>query len=191
VGLSQDDAELVRRCLVGNHQAMRQLIERFEGDCFGLCYRILNHRQDAEDVVQETFIRAFRSLKSWDSTRPLKPWILSIAFNRCRTWIVKRGKRPELVDYLHETASKEPQDDAKELISEIRLALRDMRPEFCSVFTMFHEQGIAYEEIAEAMGRPVGTIKTWLHRARTEVLTALKARGMVPADETPTTPERP
>jgi RNA polymerase sigma-70 factor (ECF subfamily) len=139
----------------------------------------LHHRQDAEDVTQEVFLRIFRSLKRWDSARPLKPWVMGITVNRCRTWISQRVKRPELVDYLHETASKEPADDGVELGREIQAAVREMRWEYRSVFVMFHERGLPYEDIAEAMEKPVGTVKTWLHRARLEVLDHLRRRGMI------------
>jgi RNA polymerase sigma factor (sigma-70 family) len=178
-----DDAALVRRCLKGQPDAMRELIERFQAEVFGLCVRLMTHRQDAEDVTQETLLRVFRSLNRWDPTRPLRPWVLGIAVNRCRTWMGRRVKRPELADYLHETAARDDSDDSSELVAEIRQALTALRPEYRSVFVLFHEQGRSYEEIAAAHGRPVGTIKTWLHRTRLEVLTHLRRRGMVPAEE--------
>ena len=180
--MSDDEPRLVQRCLAGDPASIRQLIARHESDVFGLCMRILTHRHDAEDVTQETFVRVFRSLRRWDQTRPLRPWILRIAFNRCRTWISQRARRPELVDYLHETAGKETPEDAGELAGEIQISLSTLRPEFRSVFVMFHEQGLSYEEIARVHERPVGTIKTWLHRTRMEVLDYLRKRGMVPAE---------
>jgi RNA polymerase sigma factor (sigma-70 family) len=139
----------------------------------------LNHRQDAEDVTQEVFLRVFRSLRRWDAQRPLKPWIMGIAVNRCRTWMSQRARRPELVDYLHDTISGPAPDDSAELVSEIQAALSELRLEYRSVFVLFHEHGQPYEDIAEALDRPVGTIKTWLHRARLEVLERLRRRGMI------------
>jgi RNA polymerase sigma factor (sigma-70 family) len=181
--VTADDAALVRRCITGQADAMRELIERFQAEVFGLCLRLLTQRQDAEDVTQETFLRVFRSLGRWDPTRPLRPWVLGIAVNRCRTWMGRRARRPELADYLHETAARDVSDDSGEMVAEIRRALAGLRPEYQSVFVLFHEQGRSYEEIAGAHGRPVGTIKTWLHRTRLEVLTHLRRRGMVPAEE--------
>src|SRR5204862_2131382 len=125
--VTADDAALVRRCLKGHPDAMRALIEQFQSEVFGLCFRILVHRQDAEDVAQETFLRVFRSLRRWDATRPLRPWVLGIAVNRCRTWMGRRAKRPELVDYLHEAAARDDSDDSVELVAEIRRALAGMR----------------------------------------------------------------
>ena len=118
------DVELVRRCLHDDPVAMRMLVERFQSEVFGVCLRILRHSHDAEDVVQEVFVRVFRSLRRWDSARQLRPWILGIAINRCRTALAKRVKRPETVDYLHETASSEPEDDSRELAATIRVASR-------------------------------------------------------------------
>lgn len=177
--MTLDDASLVRRCLGAEAEAVRQLVERFQGEVYGLCVRLLGHRQDAEDVTQEVFLRVFRSLGGWDSTRPLRPWIMGIAVNRCRTWLSQRTRRPELVDHLHETVPGREADDATELLAEIRAALAELRLEYRTVFVLFHEQGQPYEEIAQALERPVGTIKTWLHRARQELLDRLKRRGML------------
>ena len=177
--MSADDALLVRRCLRGDAASIQALVERFQSDVLGVCIRLLHHRQDAEDVTQEVFLRVFRSLRRWDKARPLKPWIMTIAVNRCRTWLTQRSRRPELVDYLHETAAGPPADDVAELTREIQAALADLRDDYRLVFTLFHEQGLPYEEIAEVVDKPVGTVKTWLHRARLEVLERLRRRGMV------------
>jgi len=109
---------------------------------------------------------------------------MGIAVNRCRTWMAQRARRPELVDYLHDTAAGPEADDAAELLREIQAALADLRPDYRAVFVLFHEQGQPYEDIARALRRPVGTIKTWLHRARLEILDRLRKRGMVPAGTT-------
>jgi RNA polymerase sigma-70 factor (ECF subfamily) len=180
--VTADDATLVRSCLRGEADAVQHLVERFQSEVYGLCVRLLNHRHDAEDVTQEVFLRVFRSLKGWDPTRPLKPWIIGIAVNRCRTWLGQRNKRPELVDYLQDTLAGPTPDDSTELVAEIQAALSELRLDYRTVFVLFHEQGQPYEEIAQTLDRPVGTIKTWLHRARVELLESLRRRGMVPDD---------
>lgn len=181
--MSTEEATLVRRCLRGETEAIELLVGRFQAEVYGLCVRLLHHRHDAEDVSQEVFLRVFRSLEGWDSSRPLKPWIMGIAVNRCRTWLAQRARRPELVDYLQDTVPGPTPDDSAELLREIHAALAGLRLEYRTVFVLFHEQGQPYEDIALALERPVGTIKTWLHRARMEILERLRQRGMVPADE--------
>jgi RNA polymerase sigma-70 factor (ECF subfamily) len=175
-----EESQLVRRCLRGEAPAIAGLLQRFQPEVYGLCVRLLHHCHDAEDVTQEVFLRVFRSLRRWDPTRPLRPWIMGITVNRCRTWLAQRARRPELVDYLHDTAPGRPADDTAELAAEIHAAVADLRVEYRSVFVLYHEQGLPYEDIAAALERPVGTIKTWLHRARLEVLARLRRRGMVP-----------
>jgi RNA polymerase sigma factor (sigma-70 family) len=177
--VSGDDVLLVRRCLRGDATAMQRLVEQYQADVFGLCVRLLRHRHDAEDVVQEVFLRVFRSLRRFDLSRPLRPWIMGIAVNRCRTWMSQRVGRPELVDYLHETAAAAECGDAAELVREIETAVQSLRREYQSVFVLFHDRGLPYEDIAQALGKPIGTIKTWLHRARMEVLDRLRERGMI------------
>lgn len=181
--MASEDAALVDCCLAGDASAIRNLIERYQSDVLGLCIRMLHHRQDAEDVTQEVFVRVFRSLHRWDNTRPLKPWIAGITVNRCRTWLSQRAKRPDSVDYLQETIAGFPEDDSRELIQEIRDAVDLLREDYRTVFILFHEQGQPYEEIAQALARPVGTIKTWLHRARMEVMERLQRRGMIDEEE--------
>lgn len=174
------DALLVRRALRGNAQAIEALVERFQPEVFGQCVKLLRHRQDAEDVTQEVFLRVFRSLRRWDSTRPLKPWVMGITVNRCRTWLAQRARRPEAVDYLQDTAPSRAEGEPAELIQEIQSAVAELRMEYRTAFVLYHDHGLPYEDIGRALKKPVGTIKTWLHRARLEVLTRLQQRGMVP-----------
>ena len=85
---------LVKRCLAGDQGSMLALVERFQGQVFGLCYRMLGQRQDAEDAAQETFVRVLKNLHRWDQGRDFQPWLLAIAGNRCRTALAARRRRP-------------------------------------------------------------------------------------------------
>jgi RNA polymerase sigma factor (sigma-70 family) len=174
-----DDRTLVEALRSGDPQAPRLLIERFQGVVFGLCIRMLGHRQDAEDVMQETFVRALRGIPGFESERPLRPWLLGIAANRCRTALSRRARRPTVVEAPEERADhRAGLADPDDLTGELERALGRLRPEYRLVFTLFHEQSLAYEEISQSMGRPVGTIKTWLHRARAELAEHLSRRGV-------------
>ena len=174
------DDELVRRCRQGRPDALRELVERFQPEVYAFCVRLVGHRHDAEDVTQEVLLRVVRSLGRWDGVRPLRPWVLAIAVNRCRTWLGRRRRIPEPVDYLHDVAGRPSDTPADELTTAIRSAVDDLRPEYREVFVLFHEHGRSYDEIADVLGRPVGTVKTWLHRARAHVLVELHRRGLAP-----------
>lgn len=174
-----DDRTLVEALRAGDPEAPRQLVERFQVVVFGLCLRMLGHRHDAEDVVQETFLRALRGIHGFDGSRSLRPWLLGIAANRCRTALARRTRRPLPVDTTDEQVDPRPGlDDPDDLAGELERALDRLRPEYRLVFTLFHEQGLPYEEISQATGRPIGTVKTWLHRARAEMATYLDRRGV-------------
>lgn len=171
--------QLVRQCLAGDQSAMLALVERYQGRVFALCYRMLGQRQDAEDAAQETFIRALRSLHRFDLSRDLEPWLLAIAGNRCRTALSVRKRRPAHQPLVepHPDATPE-QEPARCLAEEVKLALAALRHEYRQAFVLFHEHQMSYAEIGESLDRPLGTIKTWVHRARKEMIEFLHRRGV-------------
>ena len=175
------EVELVQSCLNGNYASQRKFVEQFQGLIFSICVRMLGHRQDAEDVAQEVFLRAFRKLHQWDQVRPLRPWLLTIAANRCRTHLEERGRRPvpcDLdADFLPERHVSTPEDDAE----EVQNALLTLRHEYRQCFVLFYQQDLSVEEVAQILERPEGTIKIWLHRARKEIAERLQQRGFQPS----------
>jgi RNA polymerase sigma factor (sigma-70 family) len=179
--MPMEEPELIAALQSGDEHAPRLLVERFQGIVFGLCFRMLHHRQDAEDLTQETFLRAMRSIRGFDPTRPLRPWVLGIAVNRCRTAISSRSRRNLISIPL---TVEEPIDhrpgltDPDDLAGELERAMSDLRPEYRMVFSLYHEQALSYEEIALSISRPVGTVKTWLHRARAQLAEQLSRRGV-------------
>jgi len=178
---SADDLRpLIRRCLTGDQGAMLALVERFRGQVFGLCYRMLGQRQDAEDVAQETFVRGLKNLHRWDSGRDFEPWLFAIAGNRCRTALSTRKRRP-VAETLPDQVSDGLPDmqAAKNLAEEVTLALTGIRDDYRQAFILFHENELSYGEIAQAMSVPLGTVKTWVHRARRELIGELQKRGVV------------
>lgn len=183
--MADDAVELVRSCLAGEAAGLRAFVERFQGMIFGLCFRMLGHREDAEDVVQEVFLRAFRSLDHWDQARPLTPWLLTIAANCCRTLISNRVRKlpfSELADDLADPAAASPIDRLVQidLAEELQSALDKVREEYRLCFILYHLQELSVSEISEIVGSPEGTIKIWLFRVRRELADHLRRRGIEP-----------
>ena len=171
---------LIEKCISGDQRSVRRLVATYRDLVFGLCYRMLGHRHDAEDATQETLVRVLRSLHRWDSGRALRPWILAIAANRCRSAMQKKAKVP----CTFEIAEDYPEHRgdffvAHQLSEEINLALQRLSPNHREAFLLFHQSGLSGEEIAAIMDRPLGTIKTWIHRARKELFSQLSKRNVL------------
>ncbi len=175
--MSADDLQLVGKCLAGDAAGLRAFVERFQNLVFGLCLRMLGHRHDAEDVTQDVFLRAIRSLHHWDGERPLEPWLLTIAANRCRTALTTRKRK---VRSLVAEDPAAPQPTQLDLGDELELALATLRDEYRLCFTLYYAQELSLAEISKIIGSPEGTIKTWLYRARRELAQFLRDRGVAP-----------
>jgi len=169
--------ELIQQCLRGENAAMVQLVQAFHPLVFAVCYKMLGHRHDAEDAVQETFARVFRHLDHWDPSRPFEPWLLTIAGNRCRTMLARRKRIPNTDEqgfFTSQVAAQ--QDNSQNLREELELALTTLRPEYREAFLLFHKDQLCYQDIADRLGVPLGTIKTWVHRARIQIIRELQER---------------
>ena len=167
-------------CLRGDEQAVRALVEQYQGMVFSLCLRLLGNRQDAEDVVQETFIRVVRSLASYDRSRRFEPWLLAIAANRCRTLLAAQSRRREVVIPWEHIAAKPSHGlEEEHLREELTQALETLRPEHRQAFVMFHQMEMSYAQIAEVLDCPINTVKTWIHRARRQLVAHLQARRVL------------
>jgi len=175
------DRRIAARCLAGEQLAMRELVDRHQLMVLRLAQRMMGSRHDAEDVVQETFVRALKSLSRWDQMRRLEPWLLAIAANRCRTALGRRKVAPCDTQLLSDAlpAKHDTRTSLGHLDEEVNLALDGMRDDHRQAFELFHREELAYAEIAEVLSVPVGTVKTWVHRARREVAATLIRRGVV------------
>lgn len=159
---------------------MVDLVDRYRDMVFGLCFRMLGHRQDAEDTTQEVFVRAFRNLARFDVERDMKPWLLAIASNRCRTALSTRMRRAQPRELVADPQDPTPDlHSARSLAEEVMLALDGLRKEYSQAFLLFHKDGLSYAEISEVLDCPLGTVKTWVHRARQEIAGQLRKRGVV------------
>ncbi len=177
------EVELVERCLAGDATAARRFVETFQGVIYGLCCRMVGQREDAEDITQEVFTRAFRSLAGWDKLRPLKPWLLMIAANCCRTALSKRIRTPTANEILNELPSRPEATRDTDFSDAVQRALATLREDHRTCFILFYEQELSVSEISQTLGCPEGTVKTWLHRARRDIADMLRSLGF---DQRPT-----
>ena len=178
--MAEELSIIVDRYLNGHESAFGDLIQRFRGRVYGLCFRMLRQREDAEDATQETFLRVAKNLHRWDPTRSFEPWLLTIAGNRCRTRLAKRTRRPQEISLEHPVEDRSMQTKQTQLLSEeLELALQDIRTDYRRAFELFHHSQLEYQQIAEQLDVPLGTVKTWVHRARQEILQKLSKREVV------------
>jgi RNA polymerase sigma-70 factor (ECF subfamily) len=178
--LVPDDVELVKACIAGEPEACRAFVGKYQAHVFGVCFRMLGHREDAEDVSQEVFSRAFRNLHQWDMVRPLRPWLLTIAANRCRTWLSRFGRRPISAEFVEEARDRTASTEGTDLAEELQRALERLREDYRLCFVLYYQNELGLAEISEIVGSPEGTIKTWLYRARKELAEYLQRRGIAP-----------
>lgn len=170
---------LVDQCMEGDQIAVSEFVQRFRNQVYLLCYRMLGEHHEAEDMAQETFLRVLRNLDRWDRSRPIEPWIMTIAGNRCRTHLAQRNRRPIAAETQDHIEDHRGIDHRGELLAEeVRLALSHVREEYRQAFLLFHENQLSYGEIAEQLDCPLGTVKTWVHRARRELVQRLISRGV-------------
>ena len=171
-----DLPRLVARCLRGDEAALTAYVRRFERAVFGLCLRMLGDRQEAEDVAQETFVRAVRNLDKWEPRRPMMPWLQTIAANRCRTALGKRPRRAKPAASLPELSySPKMPDDTADLIED---CVGQLPPDWQAAVRLFYLEGFACGRIAETLGCAEGTVKTWLFRGRKRLAKLLLERGV-------------
>ncbi|KAA1260563.1 ECF RNA polymerase sigma factor SigE [Rubripirellula obstinata] len=170
-----------------NNMAMSALVQQHHSLVFKICMKFLGHRQDAEDVTQETFSRFAKHFDRWDRGRPLEPWLAKIAGNRCRSFLASRQSvrhRSALHQSLSEVSEPVRQetqqiDAANQLQEEVSIAIAALPQMQQTAFTMFHEQGLSYAEISDRVGHPLGTVKTWVHRARQQLIQHLSHRDAI------------
>jgi RNA polymerase sigma-70 factor, ECF subfamily len=160
------DGELVRRHLDGDRQAFTILMQRHERRVYNVAYRMLGRREDAADAAQDVFVTCLRKLGGFRGTAAFSTWLHRVTLNVCYDALRKRG-REDLVEEV--PAPRTTGFDLAETTAvavDVHRALQRVPEEFRAVLILHDVQGIPYQEIAEAIGAPVGTIKSRLHRGR-------------------------
>jgi RNA polymerase sigma-70 factor (ECF subfamily) len=184
------DQEVVLLARSGREAAYRELVRRYERPVFALLYRMVRDRELAEDLAQETFVKALNAIESYRPEFKFSSWIFKIANNAAIDHLRRReldtlsldgSPHAETPEAMQATAlqigarQESPLDavEARELGGAIEAAIGGLRPEYRSCILLRHVEGRAYEEIAEILDLPLGTVKTYIHRARNELRLAL------------------
>lgn len=177
----EDIRHLVDRALAGDQSAMMQIVDRYKQRVFGLCYRMLQQREDAEDVSQEAFVRVLKNLARWDQQREFEPWLFTIVANRCRTQLARRktSVATHSLPFAPADETWTNETSAEQLREELQLAMLELPSNHSRAFFLFHHQHLGYAQISKEMGIPEGTAKTWVHRARRELANRLASRNVV------------
>jgi RNA polymerase sigma-70 factor, ECF subfamily len=184
------DEDLVARSIGGDVESFNQLILRWERPIYALAYRVIGREEDARDVVQETFLRAFRALPGFKGQAKFSSWLYRIALNLCRDWIRRRRRSPlvevpEGVDPVDLAAESQPVESVEELVarkelSEVVAEAMELLPEEQRTAIILKEyHGMTFQEIADLQGCPLSTVKTRLYQGLTVLRRHLEKSGRI------------
>ncbi len=174
------DSLLIRQCLQGSTAAFGELVRRYQDRLFNTVYRLLDHAEDAQDVVQEAFLNAYQNLGSFKGDSQFFTWLYRIAMNTAISLKRKQRATVSLSAERDGDSGLEPADASEDIQPEITLqrrerarrlqdALNRLSPDHRAVLVLKEIEGEKYEVIAEILEVPVGTIRSRLHRARAEL----------------------
>jgi RNA polymerase sigma-70 factor, ECF subfamily len=194
-GGARSDEELAVEASRGSEEAFRELVERFERPIFGLIVRIVRRSELAEELAQETFVKSWRALARFDPSRKFSSWLFKIAHNTALDHLRRKGEETLSLDEPAEEgeaprelpADPNAEDPLLRLTARgagraLERAIAGLRPQYREVLLLRFAEGLAYEEIAEVTGAPLGTVKVHLFRARKELAEAMRALGWDPEE---------
>ena len=182
------DEELVAKSMNGDVDSFNQLVLRWERPIYALAYRVIGRDEDARDVAQETFLRAFRALPGFKGQAKFSSWLYRIALNLCRDWI-RRKKRaplvemPEGVDVAELAAEQGPTESIEDLVSRQEMSrivaegMKLLPEEQRTAIVLKEYHGLTFQEIAELMKCPLSTVKTRLYQGLSVLRRQLDATG--------------
>jgi RNA polymerase sigma-70 factor (ECF subfamily) len=195
-GSGSSDEELVRSFVDGDRDAFGTLVERHERRVYNLAYRMLGNAEEARDTAQDVFLTCLRKLSGFRGASTFTTWVHRVTVNACYDVLRRRGREQPVAD--EEGAVPEPPETSPDPADEaafsvdVQRALLRVPEEFRAVLVMHDVQGVPYEEIAEALGAPVGTVKSRLHRGRVALARLLgpgRADGEHPGGSDPSNQE--
>lgn len=173
--MSWTDEELVARAMEGDAESFNQLILRWERPIYALAYRVIGREDDARDVCQEAFLRAFRALKGFKGQAKFSSWLYRITLNLCRDWM-RRERRtpivptPEGVDVMELAAERGPTASIEDLVANAELsrvvaaAMARLPDEQRTAIILKEYHGLTFQEISDLQGCPLSTVKTRLYQ---------------------------
>lgn len=179
--MTRSDREAVERCLAGEAEAFSTLVERYGGRVYNIALRITNDADAAADCAQEAFIRAYRALHQYDPALPFGPWLYRIvtntSLNHVQRWHAHESPVEEFPDRAEpEEAGPESSILRREALDEVLAAMAELPAHYRAALTLRHLQQLSYQEVADTLDIPLGTVKTHLHRARAALVARLAAR---------------
>lgn len=165
-----DEPELIAQSLNENHHAYGELVDRYKKAIYHHSFAIVRDEDAAEDVAQDTFITAYYRLQSYNPQYRLSTWLFKIATNKAIDWLKKSRREiradDDMIASLVSPYSR-PDEDAER--RELHDAVGKLAPRYRAVISLYYWQGHSYQEIAEVLAAPTGSVKVWMKRAKEEL----------------------
>jgi RNA polymerase sigma-70 factor (ECF subfamily) len=169
------DEDLVARSVAGDTDSFNELVRRWERPIYALAYRQIGREEDARDVCQETFLRAYRALNGFRGQAKFSSWLYRIALNLCRDWLRRERRTPlvqvpdelDVADLIAERAPVESFEDhvaRRDLGRALRRAIARLPEEQRTAILLKEYHGLTFQEIADLIGCPLSTVKTRLYQ---------------------------
>lgn len=193
--LKDEDRKIIERCLRADEKAFGELLAKYRATIYTLCLRMVRNAAAAEDIAQETFVRAFSALASYNLELPFSCWLNKIASNLCidhlrrekyRTVSIEEpiaGREDDLALQLPDMAAgPEREVESKEMFAILEEALALLPEHHRIVIVLRHQEQLSYEEIGRTLDIPLGTVKARIHRARSFIVEYFRKKGFMPED---------
>jgi RNA polymerase sigma-70 factor, ECF subfamily len=187
--MASSDEELVALSQGGDLDSFNQLVVRWERPIYALAYRVIGREEDARDVAQETFLRAFRALKGFKGQAKFSSWLYRITLNLCRDWM-RRERRtplaptPEGIDLVELAGEETVSETIEELVGRRQLgravskAMAQLPEEQRTAIILKEYHGLTFQEIADLLDCPLSTVKTRLYQGLSVVRKQLQEAGV-------------
>lgn len=172
------ESDLIKKCKQGNREAFNVLFEKYQSQVINIAYGMLSDREDAYDAAQEVFVRVYKSIESFKEQSSFTTWIYRITTNICSDILRKRKKGNNIVslnqsldenkeiDIVDESPTPEERQELSERQKAVWKAISELKDEYRAVITLCDIEEMSYDEIAEILKVPKGTVKSRINRAR-------------------------